>query len=186
MVKLSKNIITGWIFIIYLKYIYPFILNFYNVKIINKDKLINKDKNKPNIFISRHSTHNFDILIGLITLYRYNNKLVRGCGHFLVKYLYPHYINLGIFVGTKENAQYLLDNNEDIFIMPGGAEEMTIGSNNSNKLYWYSKSRKIKSGFAKLAIKNNINIIPICCKNVENMTFSPFVYIANKIYIIKL
>jgi hypothetical protein len=89
-------------------------------------------------------------------------------------------------VGTRKNANELIKNNENLFIIPGGACEMTLGSENFYKTYWYSKSKKYKTGFAKLAYENNLAIIPIHGKNIEYMVFSPIIYIANKIKLTKL
>lgn len=179
--RFNKNII----YLLFEKIIYNIILIYYPITIINKEKIYN-DPDKSCIYISRHTTHNWELLIGLITLNKYSNKLVRGLGHYLIFILCPYYYFIGVLRGTKQNALNLITNKEYLFIIPGGGEEMTIGSENFKKTYWISKSKKYKTGFAKLAYDNNIPVIPIHPHNVEYMVFSPGIYLANKLYITKL
>ena len=63
---------------------------------------------------------------------------------------------------------------------------MTFGSESFYQTYWYSKSKKYKTGFAKLAYNNNLVVIPIHGRNIEYMVFMPFIYIANKLQLTKL
>lgn len=174
----------NFIYLIFEKFIYNFLIIYYPITIINKDKIYNKEKSC--IYISRHTTHNWELLLGLFTLNKYSNKIIRGLGHYLIFILCPYYYFLGVVRGTKNNALELIKNNEYLFIIPGGGEEMTIGSENFKKTYWISKSKKYKTGFAKLAYDNNIPIIPIHSHNVEFMVFSPGIFLANKLYLTKL
>jgi hypothetical protein len=73
----------------------------------------------------------------------------------------PWYLLLGIIIGTKKNAEILIKNNEYLFIIPGGSESFY-------QTYWYSKSKKYKTGFAKLAYNNNLAVIPIHGRNIAN------------------
>jgi hypothetical protein len=181
----SNDIKYGIFFNFLIKYIYPIMILFYPINIKNKENIY-KDVNKSCIYISRHTLHNYELLLGLFTLNQHSPKLIRGLGHYLIYLLCPWYFLLGVIVGTKKNAEFLIKNNEYLFIIPGGAEEMTFGNENFYKTYWYSKSKKYKTGFAKLAYDNNLAVIPIHGKNVEYMIFSPFIYIANKLRITKL
>jgi len=168
----------------FIYFIYPLITYFYPITIHNINNIHNKDKSC--IYISRHTTHNYELLLGLFTINKYSSKTIRGLGHFLIYILCPWYLLLGIVVGSRENAEYLINNKEYLFIIPGGAEEMTYGSESFYKTNWMSKSKKYKTGFAKLAMKYDIPVIPIHGKNVEFMVFSPVIYIANKLKITKL
>ena len=181
----SNNIKKSFFYNLFIKYIYPIILLYYPIKIINKQNIY-QNQNKSCIYISRHTLHNYELLLGLFTLNKYSPKVVRGFGHYLIYIMCPWYLLLGIVIGTKNTAKKLIKNNEYLFIIPGGGEEMTFGSTNFYKTYWYSKSKKYKTGFAKLAYENNLAIIPIHGRNVEYMVFMPFIYIASKLQLTNL
>jgi len=177
MIQAGKDVEFNFLFIFIFKYIYPLIKVFYNIKIIGKENL-NLDKQA--IYISKHTTHNYDLIPGLITLYKELKKPVRGLGHFLIYFACPHYTRLGIVVGNRQTAEKLLENNESIAIIPGGAEEMISSLTEPNKLNWISKSGNYKTGFVRLSIKYDVDIIPMAAKNIEYMVFSPFLYIIKK------
>jgi hypothetical protein len=168
----------------FIYFIYPLITFFYPISIKNIENIHNQ--NNSCIYISRHTTHNFELLLGLFTINKYSSKTVRGLGHFLIYILCPWYLLLGVVVGSRYNAEYLIKNNEYLFIIPGGAEEMTYGSESFYNTFWISKSKKYKTGFSNLAVKYNIPVIPIHGKNVEFMVFSPIIYISNKLKLTKL
>ncbi len=173
-----KEIQQGYFYRFFNNVIYKLLILFYPITIINKNNIYNDDSSC--IYISRHTTHNFELLLGLFSINKYSKKTIRGLGHYLIYLLCPWYLFLGIVVGNKQNAKFLIKNKEYLFIIPGGGEEMTFGSKNFYKTFWYSKSQRYKTGFAKLAYNNNLPVIPIHGKNVEFMIFSPFIYIADK------
>ncbi len=182
--KTYKEVQNNLFYKLFNNYIYKLLILFYPITVIDFQNIHNKDSSC--IYISRHTSHNYELLLGLFTLNKYSSKPIRGLGHFLIYILCPWYLLLGITIGTRQNAEHLIKNNEYLFIIPGGAEEMTIGSENFYKTYWYSKSKKYKTGFAQLAYNNNIPVIPIHGVNVEFMVFSPVIWIANKLYLTKL
>lgn len=167
----------------FINYIYNILTFFYPITLINKNNIYNGDTSC--IYISRHTTHNYELLLGLFSINKFSKKPIRGLGHFLIYLMCPWYLLLGIVVGTRQAADQLIKNNEYLFIIPGGGEEMTFGSESFYKTNWFSKSKKYKTGFAQLAYNNNIPIIPIHGKNVEYMVFSPLIYIANYIKLTK-
>lgn len=177
MIQSSKDVEQNVLFLFILKFIYPIIVKFYNIKIIGKENLIN---DKSVIYISKHTTHNYDLIPGLFTLYNSLKKPVRGLGHFFIYFFCPHYTKLGVVIGDKYTAEKLIENNESIAIIPGGVEEMLSCTTDPLKLNWVSKSGKYKTGFARLAIKYDIDIVPVAAKNVEYMVFSPMLYLINK------
>ena len=182
---LEKQIKNKYFYKFFINFIYPLLILFYPIKIINPENIYTCS-NKSCIYISRHTLHNYELLLGLFILNKYSPKVIRGLGHYLIYIMCPWYLLLGIVIGTKNTANFLIKNKEYLFIIPGGGEEMTFGSENFYQTYWYSKSKKYKTGFAKLAYDNNLAIIPIHGKNVEYMVFMPFIYIANKIQLTKL
>ena len=177
MIQLGKDVECNYLFIFILNCIYPLLKLFYNIKIIDKENLIN---DKPIMFISKHTTHNYDLIPGLFTLYKEIKKPVRGLGHFLLYFLTPHYTKLGIVVGDRYTAEKLAEKNEIISVIPGGAEEMVSSVTEPNKVNWISKSGNYRTGFARLAEKYEYDIVPIAAKNIECMVFSPVLYIIKK------
>ena len=171
-------------FYLFVEYIiYPILQAYYNINITGLENLPNT--NKSVIFISRHSTHNYEIIPGILTLNKYLQTPIRGIGHYFVNILCPYYRKLGVVIGTRDRLNELINNKEPIFILPGGAEEMTYGHENAYKFYWNSKSGKLRTGFVKMALKNDIDIIPLVGQNTEEMVFAPLIYIANKLKITK-
>lgn len=182
--KTYRDVLNSFYYQFFINYIYKILIIFYPIKIINKENIYND--NKSCIYISRHTSHNYELLLGLFTINKYSNKPIRGLAHFLIYFICPWYLLLGIVIGSRKNAERLIQNNEYLFIIPGGAEEMTFGSESFYKTYWYSKSKKYKTGFAELAYNNDIPIIPIHGQNIEFMVFSPIIYIFNKLKLTKL
>lgn len=177
MIQSGKEITNNFLFWFIYNYFQPFVYKFYNIKIINKENLFH---DKPVIFISKHTSHNYDIIPGLLTFYKELKKPIRGLGHRLNYLICPYYNKLGVVVGNRENAEYLIKNNENIYIIPGGSEEMISSLSKPNVVNWISKSGKFKVGFAKLAMDCNIDIVPISAKNINYMVFSPVMYLVNK------
>jgi 1-acyl-sn-glycerol-3-phosphate acyltransferase len=177
MIQSGKNVECNYLFLFMFKYYYPLMEIFYSIKIIGKENL---KLDKQAIYIFKHTTHNYDIIPGLFTLYKELKKPVRGLGHYLIYFLCPHYTKLGIVVGDRYIAEKLLENKESISLIPGGAEEMASSLTEPNKLNWISKSGNYKTGFAKLSIKYDVDIIPMAAKNAECMVFSPVLYLINK------
>lgn len=178
-IKLQRSFIYN----LYINHIYEFITSFYNISIKNKENIHLGDTSC--IYISRHTTHNWELLLGLFTINKISKKPVRGLGHYLIYLMAPYYLLLGIVVGNRQIANSLIKNGEYLFIIPGGMEEMTFGGDLFYKTYWLSKSKKYKTGFARLAIDNNIPVIPVHGRGCEFMVFSPVSYLASKLSIQK-
>jgi hypothetical protein len=179
----SEELKELFVYKLFLRFVYEFIAKFYNLKIINKHNIHNGDQSC--IYISRHTTHNYELMLGLFSLNKFSKKPVRGLGHYLIYFLAPWYVLLGVVSGSRKNALELIRNEEYIFVIPGGGEEMSFGSESFYKCYWYSKSKKYKTGFAKLACDNNLPVIPIHGRNCEYMVFSPAIYVCNKLGLTK-
>lgn len=181
MIISGDNLKQSLFYKFFINYIYTAITSFYNIKIKNKDNIYNGDKSC--IYISRHTSHNWELLLGLFTINKISKKPVRGLGHYLIYITAPYYLLLGIVIGRRNLANQMIKMGEYLFIIPGGMEEMTMCGNSFYKCYWMSKSKKYKTGFARLAYENNLPVIPIHGKNCEFMVFSPFAYIATKLNI---
>ena len=177
MVKHYSEVESNFIFKFCYYFIYPVLKFYFNAKLTNTQNLPKHKKSV--IFISRHSSHNFEILLGMFLFYDFYKKPMRGIGHYLINFLSPHYESCGVVVGTRSNIHKLIDNNELVYILPGGAEEMLIGSENAYKLNWISKSGNYRTGFTQIALNRDIEIVPIAGYNIEEMSFAPFIIIAN-------
>ena len=117
----NNNIQNSIYYKLFLNYIYPLIILYYPINIINKNNIY-KNLDKSCIYISRHTLHNYELLLGLFTINNYSPKVIRGLGHYLIYIMCPWYLLLGIIIGTKKNAEMLIKNNEYLFIIPGGGE----------------------------------------------------------------
>lgn len=164
-------------------YLYPLIKKFYNIKLKNVENI--PTHNKSVIYISRHSTHNYDIIPGLLLFNEYYKFPIRGIGHYIINIILPHYKHCGVVIGTRDNVHKLIDNNEIIYILPGGEEESTIGHENAYKINWITKSGNYRCGFTKVACDRDIEIIPVVGQNTEEMVFAPFIWLANLLMITK-
>ena len=110
----NNNIKKSFFYNLFIKYIYPIILLYYPIKIINKQNIY-QNQYKSCIYISRHTLHNYELLLGLFTLNKYSPKVIRGLGHYLIYIMCPWYLLLGIVIGTKNTAKKLIKNNERIY-----------------------------------------------------------------------
>lgn len=168
----------------YLLYIYPILFKFYNIKVVDNYNITKLDNSV--IFISKHTSHNYDLLIGLITISLYIGRTIKGLGHYFIHYACPHYKYFGILTGNKNNADTLIANNQPIWVIPGGAEEMLIAYNNPSQINWISKSGNYRTGFAKLSKEYNIPIIPVSCPETEYMVFQPILFMFTYLRFIRL
>ena len=69
----SNDIKYGIFFNFLINYIYPIMILFYPINIKNKENIY-KDVNKSCIYISRHTLHNYELLLGLFTLNQHSPK----------------------------------------------------------------------------------------------------------------
>lgn len=74
---------------------------------------------------------------------------------YRLPYLRQFFMDMGMVVGSHGNGDSLLQDEELIFIMPGGARETWKSSRYRYRLVW--KDRK---GFIRLALRNRCPIIP--------------------------
>lgn len=93
----SKDISNGFFYNFFINYIYPFIILFYPINIINKDNIY-KNLDKSCIYISRHTLHNYELLLGLFTLNKQSPKVIRGLGHYLIYIMCPWYLFYFLFL----------------------------------------------------------------------------------------
>lgn len=112
-----KEVQNSVFYSFFINYLYNILVLFYPITIINKDNIYN-NTDKSCIYISRHTTHNFELLLGLFTINKFSKKPIRGLGHYLIYILCPWYLLLGIVIGTRKTAELLIKNKEYLFIIP--------------------------------------------------------------------
>lgn len=173
----NKAIAESFLFKFFYEVVYELLLLYHSYEIVNPQKL-NKVHNRSCIYIGRHSTHNYELFGGIMTMYRYSNKLVRGIGHYLMYVMCPHFYVLGAVIGTNKNVEELLQHGEDIFINVGGAEELTFGGDMSHICHWETMSQRYRTGFARLSAKHCTPVIPVASGDIEGLVYAPFVIIA--------
>ncbi len=80
---------------------------------------------------------------------------------------------LGSILGDRKNCQYLLEHGESILVFPEGVRGI---SKNTNEYY---KLQKFTAGFFRIALKAEVEILPIAVVGAEEMF--PFVFQAKKL-----
>lgn len=118
------------------------------------------------LLIYIHSTHNVDIPFGIIGTYKATGKVVRGLVHRWVMMFFPVFAYLGMVPGYRDTALELLKAGHWVGVIPGGGEEAMRGWENKYNLKW-PKNRR---GFAKVAIRANVPIVPILYQNIDEMS----------------
>lgn len=75
---------------------------------------------------------------------------------------------IGCVPGDPSSAQGLLERGHLVAVSPGGVREAISGRSNNYKLVWRNRT-----GFAKLALKTGVPIIPAFTQNVEQLYTAP-------------
>ncbi len=82
---------------------------------------------------------------------------------FRIPVLRQFFMDLGIVLGDPQTGQELLEREEIVFIMPGGAREAFKSSQDRYQLMW-----KRRMGFVRLAIRAGAPIIPVVCMGIDD------------------
>jgi len=138
--------------------------NYHNYEVKNIENLL---KLKEGIVIFNHGFLAYDVYLLILKYYLKNKKIIRGLTDhivFKVPVLRELFLAMGIVDGINENASKLIENNEMIFILPGGAREAMKSSKEKYKLKWQGRY-----GFLKLALKYNIPVIPIASIGIDDV-----------------
>lgn len=88
---------------------------------------------------------------------------------FRVPVMRELFLALGAVDGRPELADELLSRGNLVIVMPGGAPEGFKSSARAYELYW----RK-RTGFAKLAIRQQVPIVPCACIGIDELYTVPF------------
>src|ERR1700738_4179725 len=105
-------------------------------------------------------------------------RVVRGLVHRNVMLSNPWLAYIGMVPGYRDTAVQLLKKGFWVGVIPGGGEEAMRGHENAYNLDWPAKRR----GFAKVAIKAGVPILPVFYQNAEEMRWNPILWLWNKTY----
>ncbi len=126
----------------------------------------------PAILALNHGPIPFDAPLLGMTIYERSGRLPRALTDHLVfkaPFMREVFTAVGAVDGRHETAEALLDHGNLVIVMPGGAPEGFKSSEHAYELYW----RKRK-GFAKLAIRKQVPVIPAACIGIDDLYTVPF------------
>ena len=110
-------------------------------------------------------------LLGL-EIYERLGRLPRGLTDHLVfklPVMREVLVAIGAVDGRHDTADTLLDRGNLVMVMPGGAPEAFKPSTAAYRLYW--RERK---GFARLAIRKQVPVIPAACVGIDDLYTIPW------------
>ena len=110
------------------------------------------------IVVSNHGLLPIDGWFLAYEIFRRRGRLTRGLTDwriFRIPYLRRLFLDMGVVVGSHDNGDALLDREDLLFIMPGGAKEAWKSSRYRYRLLWQGRY-----GFVRLALRNRAPIIP--------------------------
>jgi len=122
---------------------------------------------RPYLFVANHTIHGvLDVPLYAVEVYRQKGIFMRGLAdhfHYLIP-LWRDFLSwIGSVPGTPLNCSKLMASGESILVFPGGGREVCKRKGESYQLIW-----KQRTGFAKLAIKHQYDIIPIAAIGIDD------------------
>jgi len=119
-----------------------------------------------------HGPVPFDAALLGLEIYDRQGRLPRGLTDHLVfklPVMREFLVAIGAVDGRHDTADELLDRGNVVMVMPGGAPEAFKASAQAYQLYW----RKRK-GFARLAIRKQVPVIPAACVGIDDLYTVPW------------
>ena len=110
------------------------------------------------MIISNHGILPLDGWFLFYEIMRQTDRWPRGLTDWRIykfPYLRQFFMDMGMIVGSHENGDRLLQNEELIFIMPGGSREAWKSSQFRYRLLWQGRY-----GFIRMALRNRCPIVP--------------------------
>ena len=126
----------------------------------------------PALLVSFHSMTVIDMFLLCRAIFLRDGRVVRGLTDKLVFKLplvRDFFTTLGIVQGTQENALSLLADGQLAACMPGGGLEWSRSSSQARQLRWGDHR-----GYARLAIRAGVPIVPTACPAADRAYFVPF------------
>lgn len=122
--------------------------------------LDNLDAKKPALYVANHTIYGVtDGTLYIAEAYLKKGIYMRGLAdnmHFMIPGWKDVFAKLGFARGSRENCTLLMKKKQHILVFPGGSREVCKRKGEEYKLVW-----KDRTGFARMAIENNYDIIPI-------------------------
>lgn len=129
--------------------------------------LENLDKDRPAMYVTNHNV--LGVLDGTLwaaEMYREKGIFPRSLVddfHYKLPGWRNMAENMGFVRGTRDNCTAMMKNGEHIMVYPGGARETSKRKGEKYKLTW-----KKRTGFARMAIENSYDIIPVAQVGAED------------------
>jgi 1-acyl-sn-glycerol-3-phosphate acyltransferase len=126
----------------------------------------------PALIVFYHGLVPLDAWYFGLEYYQKHGRMIRALGDnflFQTPGLKQIAHTVGCIPGDPTSAQGLLERGHLVAVSPGGVREAISGRSNNYKLLW-----KNRVGFAKLALKSGVPIIPGFTQNVEQLYTAPF------------
>ncbi len=124
---------------------------------------------RPTLFVSNHTLLAFDFPLLLAWMFEHEGIFLRVLAdhsHFQIP-VNAHVLRniFGAVDGTRRNVDLLLGKGESVFVYPGGAREtFKRTTDDKYQLFWENKL-----GFASVAIKHGVDIVPVVNFGTEDM-----------------
>lgn len=168
----DEDVAKSWIFNLFMLFQLRVQQLFHGFKVVGAEKLPKDGA----LMVGFHSTHNQDVVTGVIGMYDATGRVPRGLLHRMVFLFNPWVGYLGLVPGQRKTAVQLLRKGFLVGVLPGGGEEAMYGHEHAYDLHPRWNDRK---GFAYVAREAEVPIVPIFTKNIEEMRFNLIFWILN-------
>ncbi len=126
----------------------------------------------PALLTLNHGPFPLDAPLLGMTVYDHQGRLPRALTDHLV-FRMPGmrelFTAVGAVDGRHETAAALLEAGNLVIVMPGGAPEAFKPSRRAYELYW-----RQRTGFARLAIAQQVPVVPAACIGIDELYTVPF------------
>ncbi len=125
----------------------------------------------PALITMNHGPVPVDVPLLGAAIYRSTGRLARGLTDhavFKMPVMREMFMAVGAVDGRHDTAEALLSRGNLVIVMPGGAPEAFKPSSKAYQLYWYRRM-----GFARLAIRAQVPIIPAACIGIDDLYTVP-------------
>lgn len=121
----------------------------------------------PLLFVGNHTVLGVvDVPFLFAALWKERRIFLRALGdheHFRVPGWRDFLTRFGVVDGTRENCAALFEAGESVLVFPGGAREVFKRKGEKYQLIW-----KERTGFARMAIRHGVPIVPFAALGVED------------------
>ncbi len=133
--------------------------------------LENVPSNGPALVTMNHGPMPVDAPLLGAAIYEATGRLPRGLTDhtvFKLPVMREMFMAVGAVDGRHDTAEALLGRGNIVIVMPGGAPEAFKPSSKAYQLYWHKRM-----GFARLAIRTQVPIIPAACIGIDELYTVP-------------